>query len=238
MSEFVGEIAEVESFLASATFSGVKTVLQAHLQKLKRAEADRLKREAAKEAEARNPTPALESAGLSVERKPVASSGKFVPIEDFAWDQGEYNSSTISIFVDLEGVGAVKDNVETEFTKSSFDLKVIGLDGNNYRLLRDNLEKDIVPDQCRCIVKKNKLVLKLMKVKGEYSFEHWSTLISKKKKGEQSAAAKKADPAGGLMDMMKDMYDDGDDNMRKVIGEAMMKSKMGGSPDVPGMPNL
>ena len=27
------------------------------------------------------------------------------------------------------------------------------------------------------------------------------------------------------MDMMKDMYDSGDDNMRKAIGEAMIKSR-------------
>ena len=30
------------------------------------------------------------------------------------------------------------------------------------------------------------------------------------------------------MDMMKDMYDSGDDQMKKVIGEAMLKSKQGG----------
>ena len=35
---------------------------------------------------------------------------------------------------------------------------------------------------------------------------------------------------GGIMDMMKDMYDSGDDQMKKVIGEAMLKSKTGGGP--------
>ena len=29
---------------------------------------------------------------------------------------------------------------------------------------------------------------------------------------------------GGIMDMMKDMYDSGDDNMKKVVGEAMLKA--------------
>ena len=33
--------------------------------------------------------------------------------------------------------------------------------------------------------------------------------------------------AAGIMDMMKDMYDEGDDDMKKVIGEAMLKSKSG-----------
>lgn len=39
----------------------------------------------------------------------------------------------------------------------------------------------------------------------------------------------------GIMDMMKDMYEDGDDNMRKIIGEAMMKSQRGEKPEPPSM---
>ena len=34
------------------------------------------------------------------------------------------------------------------------------------------------------------------------------------------------------MDMMKDMYDSGDDQMKKVIGEAMIKSRNGEKMDV------
>ena len=39
------------------------------------------------------------------------------------------------------------------------------------------------------------------------------------------------------MDMMKNMYDEGDDNMKKIIGEAMMKSRDGSntSGDGPGI---
>ena len=35
----------------------------------------------------------------------------------------------------------------------------------------------------------------------------------------------KDDPGRGLMDMMKDLYDNGDDTMKKTLGEAMMKSR-------------
>jgi len=126
----------------------------------------------------------------------------------------------------------VKDRVEVAFTKNSFDMKVQGLNGRNYRLIKDNLEKDIVPAESKFIVKANKVVLKLKKIKGEYSYEHWSSLTAKKKREEGN---KKADPMGGIMDMMKNMYDDGDENMKKVIGEAMLKSKMGEKPDAPDM---
>jgi calcyclin binding protein len=148
----------------------------------------------------------------------------FVPIESFAWDQGDYNGSTVTIFVTLENVGSVKNQVNCNFTKSSFDLKVLGLNGNNYRLFKDNLDKDIIPDQSSFSVKKNKVVVKLQKQKGEYSYDTWTDLTAKKPK-QQSKAAN--DPMGGLMDMMKDMYDKGDDNMKKTIAEAMMKAQRG-----------
>ena len=140
-------------------------------------------------------------------------------------DQGGYNSETISVFVDLEGVGAVKQNCDIKFTKTSFDFQVIGLGGKNYRLLKDNLEKDIVPEASKIIVKKDKIVIKLQKVKGEYSFEHWNNLTAKKPR--EADDGKKKDPNASLMDMMKDMYDSGDENMKKVIGEAMLKSQRG-----------
>ena len=43
------------------------------------------------------------------------------------------------------------------------------------------------------------------------------------------------DPMGGIMEMMKDMYDEGDENMKKIIGEAMLKSQRGEKPDAPSL---
>lgn len=54
--------------------------------------------------------------------------------------------------------------------------------------------------------------------KGEYGFDHWADLTAKRRK----EAGAKEDPMGGVMDLMKDMYESGDDNMRRVIGEAMV----------------
>jgi calcyclin binding protein len=233
MSEFGGEIAEVESLLASATFPGVKSVLQTHLSMLQRKEAARVKKEAEMDVDA--PEPASSSAPTVPRSAPT--TGAYVPLDDFAWDQGEYNSATVSVFVDLEGVGKVKDKVEVNFTKTTFDMKVHGLNGKNYRLLKDNLEKDIVPSESKFIVKANKVVLKLKKIKGEYSYEHWASLSAKKKR--EPGEVKSKDPMGGIMDMMKDMYDDGNEDMKKVIGEAMMKSKMGEKQDaLPDMNNM
>merc|ERR1712196_665790 len=109
------------------------------------------------------------------------------------------------------------------------------LNGKNYRLLKSPLEHDILPDKSRFIVKKNKVLIKMEKKKGDYSYEQWQNLVSKKSKEEQRK--RKEDPMGGIMDMMKDMYEDGDANTKKMIAEAMIKSRSGEKPGMPGMPS-
>lgn len=193
MSDYASEIAEVEHLLSLATHAGVKATLNAHKAKLQRAEQEQKARAAAVAAAASQPV-AQPKPSVVV---PVGSGTRFIPIEDFAWDQGEYNSPVVSIFIELEGVGEAKDRVEASFTSTGFDLKITDLKGKSYRLVKDNLEKNIIPDKSKCIVKNNKIVLKLQKVKGEYSYEHWTSLTAKKRKTEEDKAAAKKDPMGG-----------------------------------------
>ena len=155
----------------------------------------------------------------------------FVTIKTFGWDQGAYDSPTVSVYVsaDMAGVGALaKESVKCDFTPRGFDLRVLGLRGKSYRLLKDSLGGEIVPGSCKVSVRADRLTVKLRKKKGEYSYENWTDLASKKSAKEETDKAKGgkgADPMGGIMDMMKDMYDKGDDSMKKTIGEAMMKSR-------------
>ena len=79
-------------------------------------------------------------------------------------------------------------------------------------------------DKSKKVVKADKVLIKLAKKKSEYgSYDHWSSLTAKKKK----TSTAKENPAAGIMDLMKEMYETGDDNMRKVIGETMMKQRTG-----------
>jgi len=155
---------------------------------------------------------------------PTLIGAQYTTIPSFGWDQGDYNSDTVCVYISsgIDGVEKVKrEDISCDFTEGSFDLKIHGLNGKNYRLLKDNLDKEIVPGKSKIIVKKNRITIKLRKAKGQYGFDHWSDLTAKRKK----TAASKADPTAGIMDMMKDMYDSGDDTMKKAIGEAMLKSR-------------
>jgi len=62
---------------------------------------------------------------------PPVSTSTYVPIDTFAFDPGEYNSKSLSIYVTsgMENVVDVKDFVSCDFTKTSFDLKVMGHGG-------------------------------------------------------------------------------------------------------------
>lgn len=98
---------------------------------------------------------------------------------------------------------------------------MVGLNGSNYRLLKGPLDKDIDVEKCKFIVKPDRVTIKLRKVKGQYSYENWTDLVPKRRKTEKE----KDDPTAGIMDMMKDMYDSGDEATKKAIGEAMLKSR-------------
>lgn len=172
------------------------------------------------------PTQQVQSQPVAV---PIVTSPgmKYVSIDRFSFDFGEYNSAFVTLYIALPGVGSIpRDNIKCSFTSTSFDLIVKDLNGKSYRLFKDNLEKDIVPDKSKRVVKADKIVVKLAKVKGEYgSYDHWSQLTAKKSKKEKPKG--KSDPQASIMDMMKDMYDSGDDNMKKMIAETMIKQRNG-----------
>jgi len=231
----VTEMEETRKLIGLATFPGVKGALEKHIKQLEQNE----RQQQAKSTIPSSPVPVTVSTSSSSEgtvTKKVSVpviTGTFVPIEDFYWDQEGYSAPIISVYIELTGVGAVKQNCNVKFTKMSFDFSVTDLNGKSYRLIKDNLEKDIVPEESKMVVKANRVILKLQKVKGEYNYDSWNNLTAKKPRDAATDAKKKSDPTAGLMDMMKDMYEDGDENMRKIIGEAMIKSQKGEKADVP-----
>jgi calcyclin binding protein len=164
----------------------------------------------------------------------ISPSAKFIPVDRFSFDAGGYNSQFVTLYVPLPGVGSIaRDLVTCEFTKSSFDLIVRNLkDGKSYRLYKkDDLEHDIDDKNCKIIVKADKVIVKLAKVKkGDYGgYDFWTKLTDNKKKSSSSlgGGSGKENPQDSIMNLMKDMYDQGDDNMKKMIGETMMKQQRG-----------
>ena len=162
-------------------------------------------------------------------RPPAAIPGaKYLVPPSFGWDQ---KGDWVTVYVrDLPGVGSLeRSKVTCDFAVDTFDLCIHDLDGKNYRVLRNNLDKDIIPGDSKLKIKANKVLIKMKKVPGQYGADHWTDLTSKKSKKDKKAKAKSKsdDPMGGIMDLMKDMYDNGDEKMKETIGKAMYDSRMG-----------
>lgn len=186
---------------------------------------------------AQAPGPAsAEPAGAApapVRTKPSGAAVKWTSLKTYGWDQDGYSGKWVHVYVTVPGMGAAAaaERVSCAFGKSSFDLTVRDVDGQNLRLLRDNLSKEVDAAKSKFKVKGDRVTLSLRKVDGAYGADHWTELTSKKKKEvtASTSAAKADDPSAGIMDMMKELYDNGDDEMRKTIGEAMLKSKNPGA---------
>ena len=228
---------EIEKAMASVTRDSARLHLEQLVTKLRK-EGQALKRVAASAAAASAPSEKVEDAPATTKPAPLPPvadppkrapasvqpprTAKYQSFPTYQVDMGSYNSPTISVYVPLNGIGKHdKSKITCELKPTSFDLVVADFEGRSYRLLNDNLEKDIDPSKSKYVVKPNKIIIKLGKVKGEYGYDSWTQLTAKKKKTREE----KADPTAGIMDLMKDMYDSGDDNMKKMIGETMYKQR-------------
>ena len=234
---------EIEKAMESVTRDSARLHLQQLVTKLRK-EGQALKRVAASASAAAASSPASPSVGEKAEEAPAAKPAPLPPVADppkrapasvqpprtakyqsfptYQVDMGSYDSPAISVYVPLNGIGKHdKSKITCDLKSTSFDLVVTDFEGKSYRLLNDNLEKDIDAAKSKYVVKPNKIIIKLGKVKGEYGYDSWTQLTAKKKKTKEE----KSDPSAGIMDLMKDMYDSGDDNMRKMIGETMYKQK-------------
>eukprot|EP00927_Polykrikos_kofoidii_P054778 TRINITY_DN49149_c0_g1_i1.p1 TRINITY_DN49149_c0_g1~~TRINITY_DN49149_c0_g1_i1.p1 ORF type:complete len:286 (-),score=59.36 TRINITY_DN49149_c0_g1_i1:66-854(-) len=240
VAELEADLRELKSMLEDAKRPNVRQELQRVLD-LTQIELKRLQDAASVRDRGTSDKEADKSAagGSSPQQAPakppvavdVRSAGPWTEITTFALDLGGYNKPSVTIDIRMKGVEALQQEAVTcDFTESSFDLKIMGFEGSNHRMIKTNLDKDIVPKESSVRVKKNHVIVTLQKVKGEYSYDSWTDLCAKG--GKRRAAAKAgADPQSSIVDLMKDLYDDGDDNMKKIIGEAMLKSRRGETHD-------
>ena len=149
---------------------------------------------------------------------------KFDTITKFGWEQDD---KKVKVYLtSLEGVGKIpKENIVCEFEDKSFDLRIQGLNNRNMRLKVPELHAQVELAECKFQIKSNSITITLIKTNGE---KHWTDLKPKKSMmGEkESDKAKKPkpvnneNPMGGMMDMMKNMYENGDEGTKRMIAES------------------
>ncbi|KAL6845544.1 hypothetical protein ACP4OV_025039 [Aristida adscensionis] len=177
----------------------------------------------AKLAKATAPAPAAAAAAPQVAASaPSAVPGlSYVTLSSFSWDQ---DNEKIRIYVFLEGVE--QEKVETAFKPTSVDLKFHDVHGKNYRCAIPKLNKEIVPEKCKVVVKPTRVAVTLCKA----SKGNWPDLHFKEDKFKPSMDKEK-DPMAGIMDLMKNMYDEGDEDMKRTIAKAWSDARSGKTTD-------
>ncbi|KAL8228766.1 hypothetical protein R6Q57_013666 [Mikania cordata] len=165
------------------------------------------------------PTPVPVSTNLKVATEPAL---KYTTLGSFSWDQ---DTDKVKIYVFLEGVD--QEKIETEFNPMSVDVKLHDVKGKNYRCAIPKLNKEIVPEKCKVLVKPTRVIITLVKA----SKGNWLDLHFKEDKIKTPSLDKERDPMAGIMDLMKNMYEEGDDEMKKTIAKAWTDARSGKAAD-------
>eukprot|EP00041_Stephanoeca_diplocostata_P009297 m.143001 g.143001 ORF g.143001 m.143001 type:complete len:228 (-) comp17682_c0_seq5:1422-2105(-) len=191
------------------------------------AQASAKESEASKIAHA-SPASQEESNPASKEKSTVAKPSvrrrPRVVLSSYAWDQ---NKEDIKLYVSLAGVEDLPvENIELVSDASSTTVEVSDLAGKDYSL-KIILAKEINPASCKFKQRKGKLLVTLRKAEAGT----WTYLTAKEQKAADARAPKlnktedDADPQASIMGMMKDMYQSGDEDMKRLIAKAWTESK-------------
>jgi len=197
---------------------------------------DLLQKELVKQKELLKSVPAPEK------RQIVKSGGKTKKITNYSWDE---NLKYVKIYVrDIKTADDIieKDDIEACFEQRSFSviLRKVGEKNINYSLSIGNLNADISPETCKVVPAKTGVTVHLAKTRNSM----WTNLKLQKdeKKDDIPKMDKDADPSAGLMNLMKHMYETGDDEMKRTIAksmyEAQNKKSTNEGPDLPDMGDM
>ena len=162
------------------------------------------------------------------------------PTQEVVVDKRKYESITSYAFVDdkksvqfiINDVrGLEQAQIEFKPEDHSFSISVLRESQNlsNLKLTVSPLHKKILPGECKYSIKRERLTITLIKKKeATWTKPKKSPLATpSKKKEEQQQPDNKAkeNPNAALMDMMKKMYDEGDEEMKRTISKAMWEAQ-------------
>ncbi|XP_019727218.1 calcyclin-binding protein [Hippocampus comes] len=155
---------------------------------------------------------------------PVASSKAVytVKITNYAWDQSE---KFVKIYLTLKNVHKIpSEKVEVKFSERSFSVLVKELDGKNHQMTVLNLLYPIDEQNSSTKIKTDMVVI-MCKKQATKKWEFLTTVEKQSKEKDKPSVDENADPSEGLMSMLKKIYTDGDDEMKRTINKAWSESQ-------------
>ncbi|NP_001086299.1 calcyclin binding protein L homeolog [Xenopus laevis] len=153
---------------------------------------------------------------------PPMTSTYTVKINNYGWDQSD---KFVKIYITLKGVQNISaDNLQVHFSERSFELLVNDLNGKNHTMTVNNLLKPISPEGSTKKVKTD-TVLIMCRKKSEQKWEFLTQVEKQTKEKEKPPLDTDGDPSAGLMNVLKKIYDEGDDEMKRTLNKAWGESR-------------
>ena len=227
------DIEELEKLIEVALRPNIKRQLTEYKNNLsnlmneekKKIEADKKKKEEESKKEKKETTTDKKESEIDASKL----NATFTTVSKYAFDTS--NNKFIKLYL-TDGFDGIKSfsssNIKSKFTKNSFDVCILGWKGKNYRFSCFNLSKEINPSDSYVKQTNSGLIVYLAKAN---SSDFWDSLEKKKglfgNKDDDGMPAldKNKDPNQSLMEMMRDMYQNGDPEMKRMIAEAWTKSR-------------
>ena len=227
------DIEELEKLIEVALRPNIKRQLTEYKNNLsnlmneekKKIEADKKKKEEESKKEKKETTTDKKESEIDASKL----NATFTTISKYAFDTS--NNKFIKLYL-TDGFDGIKSfsssNIKSKFTKNTFDVCILGWKGKNYRFSCFNLSKEINPSDSYVKQTNSGLIVYLAKAN---SSDFWDSLEKKKglfgNKDDDGMPAldKNKDPNQSLMEMMRDMYQNGDPEMKRMSAEAWTKSR-------------
>jgi len=242
LSELSQDVQEVKGMLDTARRPKVKDLLTISLRKLE-TEVTSLKEQQSRESEARVPESGKATAAREVPS--TMSKRQHKQLKDYSWDQSD---KFIKVYLtNLPGLASLnKDNIQLEFTEQSVSVRVEDLGGKDFSFAIKQTAYPVNPASSHHKVKSDYLLIFIAKAKQGNKWSHIThaekVAADSKSKAMEPKPDTSKDPSAGLMDMMKKMYEEGDDEMKRTIAKAWTegqdKKGMGGMPGMAGIGDL
>merc|ERR1711872_880045 len=215
------DISELKTLGDSAKRSKVKDIITVATRKLE-SELVELREELKKNEGTVTDSGTNESKSLkSVEKKVIECQ-----LKDYSWDQSD---KFVKLYLTgLAGLGGCSnDNILVNYTSESVSIRIGPLSDQASKIYAFSIKKTchkINTEKSYHKVKSDYLLVYLAKHNQGSDWSHIThaekVAADSKKKADEPKFDDKADPSAGLMNMMKKMYEDGDDEMKRTIAKA------------------
>ncbi|OQR75795.1 calcyclin-binding protein-like [Tropilaelaps mercedesae] len=222
IKELNADIEELQSLFKQATRQKVKDLLAIDIRKMETIVISLKETEDKKQKESGD-TKTAEPKPRTTDSLPV------VRMRDYGWDQSD---KFVKFYLTMPGVQDLDENAVTlTTTPSSLSLQACFPDKTQIFSV-DHLLKEISTDKSYHKVKSDRVVIFLKKAKEN---EKWTFVTMTEQQIKDASEAKKMermtddissdDPSAGIMNIMKRIYQDGDDNTKRGIAQAWMKAQ-------------